>query len=69
MAFFFSENLIYFFCSLIKEELQRPKYNRLLEHPFIRRSASSNVDVARYVSEVLDKMAADGTTMFTTDQP
>jgi mitogen-activated protein kinase kinase 4 len=42
---------------LIKEETQRPKYNKLLEHPFLRASDASNVDVAAYVNEVLDQMA------------
>ncbi|KAF4522067.1 hypothetical protein B566_EDAN004050 [Ephemera danica] len=42
---------------LIKDETQRPKYNKLLEHPFLRASDASNVDVASYVNCVLDRMA------------
>ena len=38
---------------LIKEESQRPKYTRLLEHPFIRRSDPERVDVADYVTCVV----------------
>ncbi|KAK3930449.1 Dual specificity mitogen-activated protein kinase kinase 4 [Frankliniella fusca] len=54
---------------LIKEETQRPKYNRLLEHDFIKRSETERVDVAAYVCSVLDDMANNGITAFTTDQP
>lgn len=56
-------------CSLIKEENQRPKYNKLLEHPFIRRSEESQVDVAAYIGGILDNMANNGVTPFTTNQP
>lgn len=55
--------------SLIKEETQRPKYNRLLEHGFIKRSETEKVDVAAYVCSVLDDMANNGIAAFTTDQP
>ncbi|XP_066598771.1 dual specificity mitogen-activated protein kinase kinase 4 isoform X2 [Prorops nasuta] len=54
---------------LIKEETQRPKYNKLLEHPFIRRSEEATIDVAAYISGILDNMANNGVTPFTTDQP
>ncbi|XP_034242418.1 dual specificity mitogen-activated protein kinase kinase 4 [Thrips palmi] len=54
---------------LIKEETQRPKYNRLLEHDFIKRSETEKVDVAAYVCSVLDDMANNGIAAFTTDQP
>ncbi|XP_012271928.1 dual specificity mitogen-activated protein kinase kinase 4 [Orussus abietinus] len=54
---------------LIKEETQRPKYNKLLEHPFIRRSEEASIDVAAYISSVLDSMANNGVTPFTTNQP
>ena len=42
---------------LIKDELQRPKYNRLLEHPFIRRSVSEadSVNVADYINRIVDQ--------------
>jgi hypothetical protein len=52
---FFTDCRIHF--SLIKDEIQRPKYNKLLEHPFLRQSDVSNVDVAVYVNGVIDKMA------------
>lgn len=55
--------------SLIKEETQRPKYNKLLEHPFIRRSDDASIDVAAYVSGILDSMANNGITAFTMNQP
>ncbi|RZF33832.1 hypothetical protein LSTR_LSTR008955 [Laodelphax striatellus] len=54
---------------LIKDETQRPKYNKLLEHPFIRRSEAAQVDVAGYVSHTLDNMANYGQTMFTMNMP
>lgn len=55
--------------SLIKEETQRPKYNKLLEHPFIRRAEEATIDVAAYISGVLDNMANNGVTPFTANQP
>ncbi|XP_014472328.1 PREDICTED: dual specificity mitogen-activated protein kinase kinase 4 [Dinoponera quadriceps] len=54
---------------LIKEETQRPKYNKLLEHPFIRRAEEATIDVAAYISGVLDNMANNGVTPFTANQP
>ena len=54
--------MLYFalsFFSLIKEENQRPKYNRLLEHSFIRGGERASPDVAAYVAEVLDAMACE----------
>ncbi|OXU28232.1 hypothetical protein TSAR_009643 [Trichomalopsis sarcophagae] len=54
---------------LIKEETQRPKYNKLLEHPFIRNSEEATIDVAAYIGGVLDNMANNGITPFTTNQP
>lgn len=41
---------------LIKEEQHRPKYKKLLEHPFIIRSERETVDVSGYINSVLDKM-------------
>lgn len=61
--------VLFFSYSLIKEETQRPKYNKLLEHAFIRRSDEAKIDVAHYVSDVLDNMANNGATMFTMNQP
>jgi len=60
---------LYCLLSLIKEETQRPKYNKLLEHPFIRKAEESTIDVAAYISGVLDNMANNGVTPFTTNQP
>jgi hypothetical protein len=60
---------LFWSCSLIKEEIQRPKYNKLLEDKFIRSSDEANVDVAQYVSDVLDLMANNGATAFTMNQP
>ncbi|XP_067005047.1 dual specificity mitogen-activated protein kinase kinase 4 isoform X2 [Anabrus simplex] len=54
---------------LIKEETQRPKYKQLLDDAFIRRSDEASVDVALYVSDILDNMANNGATMFTMNQP
>lgn len=55
--------------SLIKEEINRPKYNKLLQHPFITTSENEIVDVAAYVSHIMDEMANNGISVFTTDQP
>lgn len=53
----------------MKDENERPKYNVLLQHPFIKRSEESDVDVAVYVSEILDNMANNGATQFTMNEP
>lgn len=55
--------------SLIKEESYRPKYSKLLQHPFIQRGEKSHTDVATYVGDVLETMAMHGITQFTTNQP
>lgn len=57
------------FSSLIKAENQRPKYNKLLEHPFIKRSDAESVDVASYISEIMDAMKNDGAFMYTMNDP
>lgn len=57
------------FFSLIKDEDQRPKYNVLLQHPFIKRSDEDKVDVALYVSEILNNMANNGASQFTMNEP
>ncbi|XP_071442274.1 dual specificity mitogen-activated protein kinase kinase 4-like isoform X3 [Hetaerina americana] len=54
---------------LIKDETQRPKYNKLLEHPFIKCSDETAIDVALYVSDILDRMSNNGRTMFTMNDP
>ena len=41
---------------LMKDETVRPKYTKLLEHPFIVRSVEENVGVAGYVTFILDRM-------------
>jgi len=41
---------------LMKDESVRPKYTKLLEHPFIRKSAEEAVEVAAYVTFILDRM-------------
>lgn len=56
------------FFSLIKSENARPKYKRLLEDPFIMRAQTEKVDVAAYVSRILDEMANNGISAFTTNQ-
>lgn len=54
---------------LIKEEKDRPKYARLLEHAFIQRAQQIHTDVAAYVSQILESMANNGITPFTTNLP
>lgn len=58
-----------FIFSLIKEETQRPKYNKLLEHPFIKGIDTSRAEVAAHVCEILEAMERNGVSPFTTDQP
>jgi len=41
---------------LMKDESVRPKYIKLLEHPFIKRSGGESVDVAGFVTSILDRM-------------
>ncbi|XP_073975333.1 dual specificity mitogen-activated protein kinase kinase 4-like isoform X2 [Rhodnius prolixus] len=67
--FEFSQKFISFVDTcLIKEENQRPKYNRLLVHPFIIQSETSNVNTSQYFSEILDNMLDNGT-IYTMDIP
>ncbi|GIY29732.1 hypothetical protein CEXT_556691 [Caerostris extrusa] len=40
---------------LIKEEQHRPKYKKLLEHPFVLRSERETVNLTEYIGRVLDK--------------
>lgn len=49
--------------------MERPKYKQLLQDPFILRAQSEQVDVAAYVSEIMDEMANNGISAFTTNQP
>jgi mitogen-activated protein kinase kinase 4 len=59
--------------SLIKEESNRPKYKTLLQHPFIQLHEKLqpyvHPEVASYVVNILESMANNGITQFTTDQP
>ncbi|XP_066255469.1 dual specificity mitogen-activated protein kinase kinase 4-like isoform X1 [Euwallacea similis] len=52
---------------LIKQETSRPKYNKLLQDPFILRAIQERVDVAAYVTEIMDEMANNGISAFTTN--
>ncbi|KAG0719302.1 Dual specificity mitogen-activated protein kinase kinase 4 [Chionoecetes opilio] len=52
---------------LIKDESSRPKYKQLLEHAFVMRSKADPMDVAEFVSGILDKMANNGRVMYTYD--
>ncbi|XP_050695638.1 dual specificity mitogen-activated protein kinase kinase 4-like isoform X3 [Eriocheir sinensis] len=64
----FSEEFVSFVNTcLIKDESSRPKYRQLLEHPFVMRSKADPMDVAEFVSGILDKMANNGRVMYTYD--
>lgn len=66
----FSEEFVEFVNTcLIKEEINRPKYSKLLQHPFIQRGEQSNTDVSSYVSDILQAMVLNGITPYTADQP
>ncbi|XP_050511541.1 dual specificity mitogen-activated protein kinase kinase 4-like [Diabrotica virgifera virgifera] len=52
---------------LIKQENQRPKYKQLLQDPFILRAQKEEIDVAAYVTEIMDEMANNGISAFTTN--
>ena len=65
--FMLKRNVILFFTSLIKDESSRPKYKQLLEHTFVVRSKADPMDVAEFVSGILDKMANNGRVMYTYD--
>ncbi|XP_055544957.1 dual specificity mitogen-activated protein kinase kinase 4-like [Wyeomyia smithii] len=54
---------------LIKDEKDRPKYSKLLQHTFIQRAQQIHTDVAAYVSQILESMANNGITPFTTNLP
>ncbi|CAI9719581.1 specificity mitogen-activated kinase kinase 4-like isoform X3 [Octopus vulgaris] len=45
----------FLYTCLIKDERRRPKYGKLLDHPFIRRYEEEEVDVAGYVCNVIDQ--------------
>lgn len=56
-------------CSLIKEETRRPKYNKLLEHSFIKKNDEAKLDPSLYIREILNRMENSGAIMFTMNQP
>jgi len=41
---------------LMKDESERPKYPKLLEHPFLLTSQAECLDIAGYVTNILDRM-------------
>lgn len=55
--------------SLIKDESLRPKYSKLMQHPFIAYGEQNRTDVAGYVSDILESMERNGITAFTTNNP
>lgn len=46
-----------------KEARQRPKYSKLLEHPFLLQSKQEQVDVSAYVNNILQRIADLGLTV------
>ncbi|XP_017786916.1 PREDICTED: dual specificity mitogen-activated protein kinase kinase 4-like isoform X2 [Nicrophorus vespilloides] len=64
----FSQEFVQFVNTcLIKDETKRPKYNKLMEMPFIQKANSTNIDVAEYVSKIMDEMTNNGVSAFTTN--
>ncbi|XKL62409.1 hypothetical protein PGB90_002242 [Kerria lacca] len=53
---------------LIKEENRRPKYNKLLEHPFIKKNDENKLDASLYIREILNQMENSGAITFTMNQ-
>lgn len=51
--------------------MNRPKYKTLLQHPFIKfhetRLPFDHPQIAAYISNVVESMANNGITQFTTD--
>ncbi|CAG0887429.1 unnamed protein product, partial [Darwinula stevensoni] len=41
---------------LMKDETKRPKYDKLLMHPFIQHSDAESIDISQYVSNILDQI-------------
>ncbi|XP_033631134.1 dual specificity mitogen-activated protein kinase kinase 2-like [Asterias rubens] len=57
----FSKNFTDFVSQCVtKNEKERPKYKQLLEHPFIRKYEREHVDVAGYVSNIVEQMNEAG---------
>lgn len=46
-----------------KEARQRPKYSKLLEHPFLLQSQQEQVDVNSYVDNILQRLEDLGLTV------
>lgn len=66
----FSEECINFINTcLTKEDKQRPKYNKLLEDPFIKRYEELDVDVASYVCSVHDQFVQSSPSPSSYEQP
>ncbi|XP_065221114.1 dual specificity mitogen-activated protein kinase kinase 4-like isoform X2 [Planococcus citri] len=66
----FSQEFINFVNTcLIKEETRRPKYNKLLEHPFIRKSDEAESDASIYIGQMIGEMEETGAIEFTMNLP
>lgn len=52
-----------FFFSMQKEARQRPKYSKLLQHPFLLRSQTEQVDVSAYVQNIFQRIETLGLTV------
>lgn len=60
----FSEEFLNFLNTcLTKDEKQRPKYAKLLEHPFIKRYSELEVDIASYVVKILNHVRETNTNL------
>ena len=46
-----------------KEARQRPKYSKLMEHPFLIQSQSEQVDVSAYVTNIFQRIETLGLTV------
>lgn len=49
--------------SMQKEARQRPKYSKLLQHPFLLASQAEQVDVSAYVDNILQRIKTLGLTV------
>uniref|UniRef100_A0A0B7B720 Protein kinase domain-containing protein n=1 Tax=Arion vulgaris TaxID=1028688 RepID=A0A0B7B720_9EUPU len=54
---------------LTKEDKQRPKYNKLLEDPFIQRYEVEEVDVATFVCTIHDQILQSSPSPSSCEQP
>jgi hypothetical protein len=46
----------FYFKSLTKDDLKRPKYKDLLKYPFVVEQMQENYEINEYVTRVIDKM-------------